>query len=126
MNERQAIAKLHKLLGKRAAYRIDDKAPDAETRAAYRAALPDLRADEKEAREALDARRAEVLAADPVYQSLLCRWRTVKQTTDNAASIGYRSRITAGVDMGIGLSVKAEGDNWQEVIDKLESATVAA
>jgi hypothetical protein len=120
MNEQQAIGKLKKLLGPRAAWRVDPKAPLADERAAALAARPAASKAVLDARTALDARRAELLR-DPEYVHLLNEWQFLKRQADLLAGASHRHRITVGRNSGIALHVVAEGDNWAEVIEKLEA-----
>lgn len=126
MNTRQAAAKLQKLLGPRGAWRINDRAPTAEDRERAKTARPALVDEETKAKLAMERRRAELLA-DPEYRRLVADWQQAQRRANENLGVRHSYRITVGIDSGFALVVKAEGDNWQEIIDKLEAgAKVAA
>jgi hypothetical protein len=122
MNLTQAKAAMARLVGKRATWRYDDKAPGAEEREGLWAksqALADVTA---QAKAALDARRAELLR-DPDYLRLKAAWVAAHKEHSEAFSRARRHRVCIGRSNGIFNVVLAEGDNWQDAIDKLESKT---
>jgi hypothetical protein len=120
MDRATAVKRLGKILGKNAGYRIDPKAPSPEEREKATVELPALTAAKQAAMAARDKRYNELLAGDAEYQRLKAE---AKQASDAAAhSSGVRShrKITVGVSRGIFFEVKAEGDSWEEIFQKLE------
>lgn len=115
-----AIKKLGKMLGKTFAYRIDPKAPTLEQRDEARQQLPALIAARQEAKDALDARRAELLA-DPQYCALLTALKAAREATERAHYVTRHYKITVGNSSGIFFHIRAEGDSWEEVIAKLQT-----
>jgi hypothetical protein len=117
MNQAQALAKLRKVYGTRVCARVDDKAPTESERDEARAKLRDANAKKKEAAEALEARRAELLR-DPVFQKLRAEHQAADREASELLGRTYRHRITVGVAVAGFFSVKAEGDNWSDVVAK--------
>lgn len=120
MNRQQILTKLKKVLGPNAFYRHDPKAPDAsgreEARATFRAAVAQV----EPAKQAMERRRAELLA-DPEYVRLRLEYKRTIDTRDAAQTMLYHYPITVGRTMGIGNRVEAQGDTWAEVFAQLEA-----
>ena len=115
-----AIKKLGKLLGKSFGYRINDKAPTRDERAAALAQLPAARAERDKLKEQRDARYRAILAADVEYQTLHAAHKTAHDHIAKLSStVGYY-KITVGTTSSMFFHVKAEGDSWEEIIAKLE------
>lgn len=72
----------------------------------------------KAAKGAAEARRAELLS-DPEYRRLLAEQGAAYRAREAVRGGGYR--ITVGIDMGFAFEVRAEGDNWAEVVRALKS-----
>ena len=123
MNRTQALAKLKKVLGKNLAYREDPAALVGDEREAAKVKREVLHDAKKLIGELRDARRAEVLAADAEFQRLKGQYERAREAADKAGAEVFGRRITVGTRSGVGgfhfFNVKAEGDNWQEVVDKL-------
>lgn len=118
MNQKQAIAKLRKIIGGKLGYRTNNGALNAEQREAQAALSRSLREKERELKEALDARRAELLK-DPVYVDLRTRWNAQKDAADAALSKSHRKPIEVGRYGELFFTVLASGDNWDEVVTQL-------
>lgn len=118
MNRNQALAKLRPILGKQMGYREDRTAAVGEARDQLRASNIALQERKKAAKEALEARRIAVLAADAAFQSLLDAYTAVSAECEKAPSSSNR-RITVGIVSPMFFSVRAEGDNWAEVVEAL-------
>jgi nucleotidyltransferase/DNA polymerase involved in DNA repair len=119
-----AIKKLEKLLGKKLAWRINPKAPDAEERQAAREALSTAIAERKALQEQRDARERELLA-DPEYQRLKAAAKAAAENVESISGITRRHKITVGTNEGIFFLVKAEGDSWEQIIEKLTAKAAA-
>ena len=104
-------------------WRYDERAPNAEQRAAIKESLPALNQAAAEAKAALDARRAELLR-DPLYQQLLAAKNAAELARANALSAAHHYRVTVGRDTGFAFHVVAQADNWQDAIDKLKATEV--
>lgn len=121
MNQTQAIGKLRKVLGDRLAYRLDRKAAKAEARGEARVKAQEAAAS-KTAAEALRRERMDfLLGQDAEYQRLNDEVKELTKEHERLRSITLRAPITVGVDTGWSFSVRAEGDNWDEVVAKIES-----
>ena len=119
MERAAAIKTLGKLLGKKLGYRVDAKAPTQEERAEARAALTQAIEERNKLVERRDARSRAILAADAEYQSLLTDARAARERTNKLSSVAHHYKITVGTSEGMFFLVKAQGDSWEEVIDKL-------
>jgi hypothetical protein len=119
VNQAQAIAKLRKVIGDRLAYRIDKGALTGDEREAARQALTDATEAHIAAKAARDARFAELLAGDALYQDLKAKAQAANDAMEMARSLRMRRHITVGRDSGMFFSVEAEGDNWAEVVEKV-------
>jgi hypothetical protein len=114
-----AVKRLAKILGKNLGYRIDAKAPSSEEREKARAELDGLNAASKAAKEARDKRFNDLLAGDAEYQRLKAQAKQASEAAANASGIVMRRKITVGVSNSLFFHVKAEGDNWEEIFEKL-------
>lgn len=119
MERSVAIRKLGKLLGKSLGYRVDSKAPTQEEREVAQSQLPAACAERDKVKEKRDARYKEILAADLEYQTLLTEHRAARERVEKLSSIARHYKITVGKSNGLFFHVMAEGDSWEEVIDKL-------
>jgi len=119
MNQTQALAKLRKVLGADMAYRTNPKALNAEQRDAARVVWQEARAIAEAAEAARVARLNALLAGDAEYQALKAQAAATKKTADNARAGLYSYRITVGVRNAMFFSIRAEGDNWDEVVTKI-------
>jgi hypothetical protein len=128
MNITQAKAALIKLYGKKAAWRYNDRAFKGDEREALHAKLPELSAAYTQAKAAMDARRAELLR-DPEYQRLRKETARAEGEHSEALAGALHRRVTVGYMSGVaGLEffhVTAEGDNWQDAIDKARAKVKA-
>jgi hypothetical protein len=124
VNQTQAIAALKKFWGAKAAWRYNDHALKGEDREQQGREAHVLREKQRVAKEARDARRAELLK-DPEYLRLVAEHNAAEKAADLAASNYRARRVTVGyVGGGAGLNwfhVVAEGDNWQDAIDAVKA-----
>jgi hypothetical protein len=119
MERSVAVKKLHKLLGKGFGYRVDAKAPLQEDRDKARAALKDAVTERDRLRAECDARRQAVLDGDEEYQKRFNSYKTARARVENLSWISRHYRVTVGNSNGVFFHVKAEGDNWEDVIEKV-------
>lgn len=120
MERTAAITKLGKLLGKSLGYRVDPKAPTVEQREAAKAQCPALHAASKAAQGAVEARRLELLA-DPQYQELRAAAKVASEKANRMSYTAHHHyKITVGSTNSMFFHVKAQGDSWEEVIEKVE------
>lgn len=117
MNEKQAIAAMKKLWGKKAAWRINNKVPTGEDRERLICVMPILSASEKAAIKARDDRREELLK-DPEYLRLAEAAKQAIKNRQEAAGKIYSRRVTIGEIIGGFFIVKGDGDNWAEAVKK--------
>jgi hypothetical protein len=126
MERSVAIKKLTKILGKSLGYRIDSRAPTPEERAAAMGELTAAFAERNKLKEQRDERYRAILAGDAEYQSLHKTHQAASERVKRLGSITRHYKITVGNSNSMFFHVKAEGDSWEEVIDKLEKQKVAA
>lgn len=116
-----AIKKLGKMLGKSFGYRIDPRAPTPEDRAEATAEAKTLSAEYKMADEAVEARLNAILTADAEYQRLKAERKRLRDAKDKAWSKSRHFKITVGTTSSMFFHVRAEGDSWEDVIDKVDA-----
>jgi hypothetical protein len=115
-----AVKKLGKLLGKSMGYRVDPKAATREEREAAQAALPAVTAECALLEQEKGARREAILLADEEYQRLVKAHGESRRQREKLFSQIHHHKFTVGTSNGMFFHVKAQGDSWEEVIDKLE------
>jgi len=121
MERSVAIKKLVKVLGPSVGYRVDDKAPTPEQREDAKAALPVAIAKRDSWKEKRDARYRAILEADQEYQTLRAAHNDAREHVDRLSSMTRHYKITVGVSNSMFFHIKAEGDSWEEVIEKLQA-----
>jgi|SRR6516165_6395691 hypothetical protein len=119
MERTTAIKKLTKILGTKFGYRVNNRAATADERETAKLALSSAVAERNSLGERLDERRRKILAADPEFQQLHIDHKAAKKEVERLQGIMFSRKITVGADNGIFFIVKAEGDSWEEVIEKL-------
>jgi uncharacterized protein (DUF3084 family) len=123
MDRSTAIKKAHKILGKGFGYRENPKAGSREDREKAKAELKIASAERQRLNEALEARKRELLSGDEEYQKRLAAWRESGKRTSALSAKSHGYRITVGTSMNAGgfgfFSVRAEGDNWEEILEKI-------
>jgi chromosome segregation ATPase len=119
MQRSTAIAKLSKLLGKSLGYRVDPTAPSAWVRDQARAELAQARPQREALAKALEARSREILGADADYQRLKAEVAEAQRHCDALAAVTSHYRFTVGISNSLFFTVKAQGDSWEQVIEKL-------
>lgn len=126
MERAVAIRKLGQILGKKLGYRVDPKAPTREEREAAKIELRAALTERVKLREQRDERRRAILAADPEYQKLNAEHQAACKRVDKLGSITRHYKITVGETNDIFFLHRAEGDSWEEVIEKLTIKKSAA
>lgn len=119
MERAVALKKLTKLLGKKLGYRVDAKAPTPEERAVAESQIAAATKERDELKAKRDERYKAILAADAEYQSLHAAHRIAADRVNELFSLIRHYKITVGTNEGLFFLHKAEGDSWEEVIDKL-------
>lgn len=119
MNITQAVSKLRTLLGNKAFYRLDPKAPDAEQRAEARLKCIEVRESLAEVKAQLERRREELLNGDSLYLQLDAKRIDLQKYRDDLRNKTLRYKVTIGTANSICFFVEAEGDSWNEVFEKL-------
>lgn len=121
MERTTAIKTLGKMLGKGFGYRINTKAPTREQREVATDALPSAIEDRNKLKEQRDARYKALLLGDAEFQRLDAAAKSAGKRVDELSSIKRSRKITVGTSRGMFFMVSAEGDTWEEIIDKLKS-----
>lgn len=122
MNKAQAFKILRPLLGKNLAYRERPDAQLADEREAQRERARDLGQTVDMLRDQRDARAKLLLEQDAEYQRLKGLHAAASKQKQTAFSLSHQYRVTVGRTTSIGaFFVEAEGDNWQEVVDKVRA-----
>lgn len=124
MDRSAAIKKLTKLLGPKFAYEVMSSAPTKEEREVAQSELRAAFATSKAASEKMDARKLELLKADPEYQRLLSEYTTVRERQSELQAIALTYKITVGT-VDVFFQVKAQGDSWEEVIETISKKQAA-
>jgi hypothetical protein len=119
MERTVAVKKLSRLLGKNLGYQVDPRAPDRDERMAAHERLPALTEAKKKAEEAARLRREAILANDPEYQELVAAHKRTREEWSKAAGQARAHKFTVGTSSGLFFHVKAQGDSWEEVIEKV-------
>ena len=115
MNKSEALKEMKKLWGEKAAYRRNEQALTGEERQALINDLPAIKEAEKNACQARDARREELLK-DPEYVRLHALAKEAVEARQSAAGRIYSRRVTVGKIEGGFFIVKGDGDNWAEAV----------
>jgi regulator of protease activity HflC (stomatin/prohibitin superfamily) len=119
MERAVAVKKLAKILGKTLGYRVDVNAPDAEQRAAAQAKLAEAISVRDQARQKRDE-RYKALLADQEYQDLVAAHKAAQKIADKLSfQAHHHYKFTVGTSNGMFFHVRAQGDSWEEVIEKL-------
>lgn len=116
-----AIKKLGKMLGKSLGYRVDPTAPRADERDQAREEAKTLNAAFNAAAEAEAERQKAILGADAEYQRLKAETKRLREAKDRAWSKSHHYKFTVGTSNGMFFHVRAQGDSWEEVINKLNT-----
>jgi hypothetical protein len=119
MERLTALKKVKSLLGPKYGYRIDKFAVSPEEREAARQELPAAQAEYKKLKEQREARRQSLLEGDAEYQRLNTECVKSVRHCEKLSGAIYRRKFTVGKSNGLFFVVKAEGDSWEEVIEKL-------
>ena len=125
MTPQEGQKKLKKLLGPKAMWRVYEKAPSAEVRADARARLRTEQDAKAAVFEARDARANWLLKNDAEYQRLKEDARVKLAAVKETSSILSTYRVTVGTNEGFAFMVEAQGDNWADVIRKIEDKRAA-
>lgn len=123
MTQQEGIKHLKRLLGSQAGWR-DSGVMTSEDKRAHGLTLRD---DYKQTYETLKAQRDELrrrLLDVPEYQALVQATKDACEALERSRWAGREYRLTVGLNKSWCFEVKAQGDNWADVIRKLE-ATVA-
>lgn len=122
MERSLAIKKLRKILGDRLGYRVDPKAPSKDEREAAQAELKASGPAFEALKEQRKARFQAVLAADPEYQRLKAACTAERERREKLAATAMQYRFTVGTMGPLFFSVKAQGDSWEDILEKLKPA----
>jgi len=129
MNNAQALTKLRKLLGSKAAIRDSKRASSPEQREQEHAARLAVNERKRAAQDAMEARRAAILAGDAEYQRLKGEYEVARKEQERTP-FGTYHRYTAGrINDAGGLSffvVESEADTLAELIEAVEVKKVSA
>ncbi len=121
MERSVAIKKLSKLLGKSLGYRVNAKAATREEREAAKLELSAAVAERNNLKAERDARYVAILAADQEYQALHAAHTEARDRVSKLNSVIYSRKFAVGTSNGMFFHIKAEGDSWEEVIDRVQA-----
>ncbi len=124
MNTAQALSKLRKLLGPKAEIQDCKRPSSEEQRIADRTRRHELKLRKDDAESRMKARRAEILNADPAYQTVKNEFVVLSKELDTIPHCHYR--YEALTNEGWFRSVKAQGDTLDELVSKVEENRVKA
>lgn len=119
MTPKQALAKLQKVYGPNAAYRLNRTPSDADERNAAKAALSGAFARRNELSEQRKARAEFLLGTDAEYQRLKAEETAARIRHDELRAQAHYYRITVGIQSDVFFHVKAEGDTWADVFAQI-------
>lgn len=125
MNAAQALSRLRKLLGPKAAIEDGRRPSSPEQRDQQRATRSAVVERKKAAEFALTARRQAILAADADYQRLLGEYNEA-HAVERKTPHGTYHRYTAGRVSSMFFHVEAEADTLAELIEVVERKRSAA
>ena len=124
MTRAEALKKVRKLLGPKAAIEVKEGITSPDRRQAASEEGRIISAEVKALSDRMEGRRQMLLAADDLYQSLLKEYRALKKRHNELTGEMLRYRFTTGRINGAGgisfFHVDAQGDTWEEVIAKLK------
>lgn len=121
MNQTQAIKRLRALLGNSVAWRTNPEALTAEEKESYLQASPILRGVVEGLKVAVDRRRREILAGDAEFNRLRDALKAAEEAKQSNSSRIMSYRVTVGRAGSLFFTVEAQGDNWEEVVAKVEA-----
>ena len=121
MERAVALKKLRNMLGSKLAWRVNIEAPSKDEREAAKLELPIASKARKDLSEQREARMRALLEADPQYQELTVAYQAAREKYEKLQAICLTNKIDVGtIHMGF-FHVKAQGDSWEDVIEKLSS-----
>jgi|SoiMethySBSTD1v2_1073268.scaffolds.fasta_scaffold1150281_2 hypothetical protein len=120
MERAVAHKQITKILGKKWGWHMNKGAPGAEKRQEAYLLFKKVSDRREEFGKAMQARSAELLAADPEYQRLLAGYSLARKEAEHLSGLSRHYKITVGRDEGLFFHIKAEGDSWEEIIKKLK------
>lgn len=121
MTKQEGVKALSRVFGKKAMWRVNDKASSAQERTDAFCALAEARAREAAAKNARDERYRAILAADGEYQTLLAEYKQATADRECLLSRSLSYRVTIGRNEGMFFAVEAQGDNWADALRQLKS-----
>lgn len=118
MTREQAVAKLRKLYGPKAYWRVGERQSSPERREAAGVEY----AEAKRKYEAIKVRVEEWLKAQPEYQAMIAERRQLYEQKELAMGECFRYRFAVGArENGIFTTLYGEGDTWEEAIAQAEA-----
>jgi len=122
--ERAAAHKIiTKLLGKGWKWEHHPNAlTDKDERAAANATLKAVTEERRKTSEEMTARRQALCAADPEYQRLCEQYRAQDGSAKRWSGLVHTHKFVVGKSNSLFFHVHAEGDSWEEVIEKLKAS----
>jgi hypothetical protein len=101
---------------------MGNRATNQEDRDAASARVKQVKVDYDETKAARDARSKWLLENDAEYQRLKGETQAKREEFEVVQGAQFYYRLTVGTNEGWAFMVKAQGDNWADVIRKLEQA----
>ena len=120
MERAVALKRLRRMLGKEFAYQFDPRAPEPERRIAAINKRAELVANKERSTKALNERYRYLLDNDAEYQRLSAEAKVAREALSANEGFIHRRKITVGTSNRLFFHVKADGDSWEEIFEKLK------
>ena len=115
MTRDEGVKRIKKLLGARCMITDNGRKTSPEGRVEYKARLKAAQAVVVEAEAKMKQRREEILK-DTRYCALVDEWKEARKALGEVNVVGGGYRLMAGKDSGFACEVRAEADNWEELV----------
>lgn len=124
MTRTDAVRRLKRLIGPKFHWQEDKRPSSPEARASASTEAQRIKGERDAAKLELEEMRRRLLS-DPDYQALSAKVVWLNKELDNARWAACHHRIDVGTLNEIFFMVKAHGDNWADVVRKVEAMQAA-
>lgn len=119
MERSVALKKLQKIFGKKLRYRVDSSALSPDEREALKPEVDAAHAEHEALKKAREDRFQAILAGDAEYQRLKVESEAARKRLSKLHYDAHRRKIEVLTFEGFFNHVRASGDSWEEVIEKV-------